>query len=173
MLNQNENSRPPVSMAARLVGRILLVCTLLAFLVAGFALYLDYQARYEQTRENALLIQKTDLPAVAASVWQEDVEQLQVVTEGIFRNPDVAHVVVFEKDRILAEAGQTPSEPKLTYEWPIQYSQFGAEFELGYIRVDITLQHIYNSLTERFITLLLFLGAAPWYWVLWCSSLFT
>ncbi|MDD1783151.1 response regulator [Enterovibrio sp. ZSDZ35] len=147
-------------MAARLVGRILLVCTLLAFLVAAFALYLDYQARYQQARENALLIKSTDLPAVASSVWQEDVEQLKVVTDGIFRNPDVAYVLVYDNDRVLAEAGGRPPEPKLEYEWPIEYAQFGEKFELGYIKVDISLQHIYNSLTDRFITLLLFLGAA-------------
>nr|WP_269809282.1 hypothetical protein [Enterovibrio nigricans] len=39
-------------------------------------------------------------------MWQEDVEQLNVVTDGIFRNPDVAYVVVYDQNRVLAEAGQ-------------------------------------------------------------------
>ncbi|MBE1275523.1 response regulator [Enterovibrio baiacu] len=160
MLNKKEKVRQPVSIAARLVGRILLVCTLLAFLVAAFALYLDYKAKSEQVREHALLIQQTDLASITNSVWQEDTKQLSVIVEGILRDPDVSYVKVFDNERVLAEQGSIPNTPKLAYQWPLVHEQFGKNYNLGYMQLEVGLQGIYNSLTERFVILLLFLGGA-------------
>ncbi|CZF80990.1 Signal transduction histidine-protein kinase BarA [Grimontia celer] len=160
MLNQKENLHQPSSMAARLVGRVLLVCSLLAFLVAAFALYLDYQARTEQMRQNALLIQKTDLASITNSVWQEDMNQLQVTTQGIFRDPDISYIRVFDDDRTLAEHGVMPPEPKFAYQWPLVHEQFGKTYQLGFLQIEVSLEDIYSALTERFVMLLLFLGGA-------------
>ncbi|AMG28956.1 hybrid sensor histidine kinase/response regulator [Grimontia hollisae] len=160
MSNQKENFAQPSSMAARLVGRVLLVCSLLAFLVATFALYLDYQARTEQMRNNALLIQKTDLAAITHSVWQEDLGQLQMITQGIFRDPDISYISVFDDERVLAENGTPPAEPKYAYQWPLVHEQYGKVYPLGYLQVEVGLEDIYSALTERFVMLLLFLGGA-------------
>ncbi|WP_394208910.1 response regulator [Enterovibrio calviensis] len=160
MLNQKENLRQPSSMAARLVGRILFVCSLLAFLVAAFALYLDYQARTELLRENTLLIQETDLPSITNSLWQEDVDQVGVITKGIYQHPDVSYIRVFDASRLVAEEGKSPPEPKISYQWPLIQNQFGKEYELGFVQIEVSLQDVYNALTERFVMLLLFLGGA-------------
>lgn len=160
MLNKKENLAQSSSMAARLVGRVLLVCTLLAFLVATFALYLDYQARTDQMRQNALLIQETDLAAITHNVWHEDLGQLQMITQGIFRDPDISYIRVFDEERVLAEHGTQPEEPKYAYRWPLVHQQFGNTYQLGYLQVEVGLEDIYSALTERFVMLLLFLGGA-------------
>ncbi|MGF1769776.1 response regulator [Enterovibrio makurazakiensis] len=136
------------------------MCSLLAFLVAAFALFLDYQARSEQLRQNALLIHDTDLSSISNSVWQEDLEQVGVIVKGIFQHPDISYVRVFDSDRVLAEAGKSPPEPKISYQWPMVHQQFGNEYRLGTVQIEVSLQQVYNALTERFVMLLLFLGGA-------------
>ncbi|XKY39002.1 response regulator [Enterovibrio sp. 27052020O] len=132
----------------------------MAFLVAAFALYLDYQSRTEQLRENALLVKETDLPSIVGSMWQEDLDQVRVITKGIFQHPDITYIRVFDADRLVAEEGKSPPDPKISYQWPLTKNQFGNEYELGFVQIEVSLQGVYNALTERFVMLLLFLGGS-------------
>lgn len=140
----------------RLLAAILLCSSLMTLLATGTQLYLDYQYERSAIDERIRQIEASSLASLTNSLWEISPEQIQVQLNGLHQLPDVHYLEITTPFGELFAAGSPPDEGKtLVRNYQLEHlSAEGKLFELGTLKLIVSLEGIYQRLEERVLVIL-------------------
>ncbi len=166
-----EAFRPPPRSLRRGIGwRLLLAIVLFSSVVTvvmtALQLYMDYRSEVEDIQDRFRDIEKSYLASLGGSLWSLDVDQIQLLIDGIKHLPDMQYLEVRElgptrKRQVAISVGERGVGPIISHSYPILYA--GARDReaaqiIGVLYVEATLTGVYSRLVERALTILITQG---------------
>ena len=118
---QIQQRLPSSSLGWRLAGTTFALAVSLSFLATLADYMLSYRVDEVQTREQVSQQVHPLLSSLGLAVWNYDNDALLLVTQELFKLPDLALVQVTESGKVLSVRGRMP-ERALTSEFPITYA---------------------------------------------------
>lgn len=118
---QIQQRLPSSSLGWRLAGSTFALAVSLSFLATLADYMLSYRVDEVQTREQVSQQVHPLLSSLGLAVWNYDNDALLLVTQELFKLPDLALVQVMEAGKVLSERGRMPARA-LTNEFPITYA---------------------------------------------------
>lgn len=143
----------------RVLVSILLFSSLVTLLATALQLYTDYRRDLGIIENRLEDIDSSYLASIGASLWNLDINQLQIQLEGISHLPDIEAVSVREtQDQISnpleLSLGARRQSQHITREYPI-YHQGGAEQrQIGTLVVQASLTGVYARLWNKMVVIL-------------------
>ncbi|WP_235869662.1 response regulator [Veronia nyctiphanis] len=133
---------------------------MITLLISSLGLYIDYQNRIEGIKKDAEVIKTTRLASIENSVWNRDIEQLNTQIAGLLKHPDVASVEISEYGETMVHRGEPTTGDMIRYEFALSRDEFDSSESFGSIVIEYTKKNIEGQLAERFIHMIMILGAA-------------
>jgi two-component system sensor histidine kinase/response regulator len=118
---QTQRLLPSSRLGWRLAGSTFALAVLLSVLATLADYMLSYRADEAQTREQMAQQVRPLMPSLGLAVWNYDDDALQLLTQELFKLPDLAQVRVTEGGKVLTERGHAP-ERALSNEFQITYA---------------------------------------------------
>jgi two-component system, sensor histidine kinase and response regulator len=118
---QIQQRLPSSSLGWRLAGSTFALAVSLSFLASLADYMLSYRVDEAQTREQVSQQVRPLLSSLGLAVWNYDNDALKLVTQELFKLPDLVLVQVMEAGKVLSERGRMP-ERALSNEFPITYA---------------------------------------------------
>jgi two-component system sensor histidine kinase/response regulator len=118
---QIQQRLPSSSLGWRLAGSTFALAVSLSFLATLADYMLSYRVDEAQTREQVSQQVHPLLSSLGLAVWNYDNDALKLVTQELFKLPDLALVQVMEAGKVLSERGRMP-ERALSNEFSITYA---------------------------------------------------
>jgi len=116
---------------------------LIAIFASVIQIYIEYRKDVDRVESRFDLIEGSYLPAVAASLWQIDGNQVRLIMTGIKSLPDVAYVEVKAKDSDkLNFLGSKTGSRYLTREVEVFYSGKDQQSSIGTLIVSLSLDSV-------------------------------
>ncbi len=148
------NRRLALRLMAAIVG-----CSLLCIALGGAVqIYLEYRQNIRDIHARLDFIQQSYVPALTASAYQLDEEQLRLQLRGLLQLQDIVHVVVREQlnreihDVIEGDATATATAA-IVREYPLVYAGT-RPIAVGTLEVRASLTGVYDRLEEQALTIL-------------------
>lgn len=136
-------------LSRRLLGWILICCTLLALLSTLFDLGWSFRQGMIDTRNQIDTIKNSYITPISASVWNMDTEQLNLQMKGLESLPSVVSATVYEKiDSHLLERMHV-GDPNATHTQTEHLVLRFDDYEVGELVVNLTLAPVYQQLWQQ------------------------
>lgn len=149
----------------RLLGYILAFSSFVTIIATGVQLYTDFKRDVNLIETRLQELEISYLSSIRASLWNMDIDQLNIQLEGILRFPDVKWVELCETDQNiqkplkLAIGEPSTTKARISHAYPIIYeSTDGEQRSLGELTVEVSLENIYERLYDRATVILLSQG---------------
>jgi len=150
----------------RMLSAIVLFSSVVTLLSTVMQLYFDYSTELRTIRGRFDEIEKVYLASLGGSLWNLDVDQIQLQVDGIKRLPDMQYLEVREigrsmKRRLVVSVGERGTGPVISREYPISYDENKENADpqtIGALYIEATLSAVYNRLFEKAIVILLAQG---------------
>ena len=145
------------SIGWQFAGLILLVSSLVTLVLTAITLVFDYRHDVKDIEDRLDQIQISNLESIGRSVWDLNLEEMQLQIQGILRLPDVKYVEIRSSDNeSLARAGEVQGDRTLDRAYALHYSPYGAPRSLGSIHVvaslDSAVQHLKQQILVTFVS---------------------
>ncbi len=139
----------------KLIWRVFLFSSLITLLLTALQLYLDFRA--DITGINSFLesIRRTDLRAIAQSVWILDDVQVNLQLEGLIHRQDIVYAAVEVEEGPGWQRGEAIPRRAITATFPLHYIHHGKDELLGRLKVAASLEGVYGRLLRRVKVILL------------------
>lgn len=153
----------PKGIGKRLLFFIILGSSLVTLAATGLQLYTDYQRDVSNIRTRLHDIEGSYLGSINASLWNLDVQQLNLQLEGIHQLPDIEYVAVSENpenvsDPLELRRGTPVTSNALTRRYPVTRHLPGGPRQIGTLTVQASLSEVYQRLREKVVVILLTQG---------------
>jgi len=153
----------PQGIGKRLLFFIILGSSLVTLAATGFQLYTDYQRDVSNIRTRLHDIEGSYLGSINASLWNLDVQQLNLQLEGIHQLPDIEYVAVSENpenvaDPLILRRGDPVEKNAITRNYPVVRHLSDGPRQIGTLTVQASLTEVYQRLRERVMVILLTQG---------------
>ena len=154
------------SIGKKLLIWIVFFSSLITILLSGIQLYVDYQVEITDIDMRLDEIENSYKSSVEASLWNVDIEQLEIQMEGIKRLPDVQAVIVKEKQdidsAIFLQKGDKDNYGVFRNYDLIQID--GSDvIHIGNLYVEISLKAVYQRLFNKALTIILVQGVKTFF----------
>lgn len=143
------------SLVARLIIYIVLFSSVVTLLTTSLQLYREYQRDLSQVEHVIEHLRLSHIGSLTRSLWALDTEQIQLITEGIARIPDVKRVEVVDENDVTYFAGSVVGDSAKSFSFPLLHQAGERVFTLGQLRVFPNLERIYDRLFDRVWVILL------------------
>lgn len=148
-----QNRRLALRLVAAIIG-----CSLLCIVLGGgIQIWLEYRQSLRDIEARLDFIRQSYVPALTASAYQLDEEQLRLQLRGLLQLQDIVHVVVREQlnneIRDVAE-GDDRAANLIVREYPLVY-QAVQPVAVGQLEVRASLHGVYARLKQQALTILL------------------
>ncbi|MDO8606174.1 MAG: ATP-binding protein [Phaeospirillum sp.] len=151
---------------SRLLLAIVLFSSIITLALTVFQLYLEYRDEVENIQARFNEVERSYLASLGGALWSLDVDQIQLLIEGIRHLPDMQYLEVREVGRVRKRqvgisVGERGVGPILSREYPILYAEIRdreAPQLIGALYVEATLSGVYGRLTERAMSILITQG---------------
>ena len=112
-------------LSTKLLFYIVLCSAFFTLLATAFQLYMDYRRDLAAVHESFHFIEKSYLPAIAASAWDMDEEHLRLQLQGALKLQDIEYLEIIETrtagEVIIAAQGNPNSKKDIVHEFSLQY----------------------------------------------------
>ncbi|MFH1153248.1 MAG: ATP-binding protein [Pseudomonadota bacterium] len=108
-------------LALRLLFFILLISSMLSLVATGFQLYSDYESDVRGIRDTLDKIRQNRLQSIVLSLYNFNLEQLQVQLEGILSLEGIEYLEVIDPGVLGSTLGQRPSGRVMEITIPMEY----------------------------------------------------
>jgi len=155
---------PRRGIGQRLLIYILLFSSVVTLVLTALQLYFDYRRDVNAIETRLGEIERGYIDALAGSLWQMDAIQVRIQIEGILRLPDIRAVEVRgfavggDRSPLVVSVGTKRDRAAIIRELPIRYVFRGSERQLGVLRVEATLDEVYQRLADKAIVILVTQG---------------
>lgn len=136
-------------LARKLVIYVVLASTFITVFTSGFQLYEIYSSDVGKIDKRLQEIGDTYVDTISSRVWVASKQELDRDVENLLRLPDIAHVKIYEGDKLLAEAGQMPSENMVEKKYPLMYTFRGKQQKIGVLHVAASLKNAYQHILDQ------------------------
>jgi signal transduction histidine kinase len=147
----------------RLLVRVLLFSSAITLLLTLLQLYFDYRRDVGTIDRHISEIEGSYRRSLGEGLWNLDARQLQLQVDGIVQLPDIRFVEVRETtdraDPMVVTAGSHQVNADVHREFPIVYTNRGAEQTLGVLSIEATFDGVYRRLFDTAIIILISQGA--------------
>lgn len=143
----------------RLLLAIILFSSLVTLIATAVQLYTDYRRDLNQIKSRLTDVENSYLASLGASLWNLDVDQLQLQLEGIRQLPDIQAAAVTETNQNVStplhiKLGDWQGKQSISRTYPIEH-QVGSESRtIGTLVVQASLTEVYNRLWDKAIVIL-------------------
>lgn len=143
----------------RLLLAIILFSSLVTLIATAVQLYTDYRRELNQIESRLVDIESSYLASIGASLWNLDVDQLQLQLEGIKQLPDIQAVAVTETSKnvntpLHIRLGNWQAKQNISRTYAIEH-QVGEESRtIGTLVVQASLTQVYNRLWDKAVVIL-------------------
>ena len=137
------------SIARQFIIYILLFSMVITTVLTGIQLYLDYRAGVKQIRDQVTLIEKSYLQSITNAVWAFDIDVLKSLVNGLSEVPDMLYIEVRDQHQLMLKKGQPAESSFISHSFPLVYDYHGDKIQLGLLKVEFTLQHLYQRLLQK------------------------
>ncbi|RAU21151.1 hypothetical protein CU669_14455 [Paramagnetospirillum kuznetsovii] len=150
----------------RLLLSIMLFSSVVTLVLTVAQLYLDYRTEVGEIRDRFEEIGKSYLGSLGGSLWSLDVDQIQLLINGIKHLPDIQFVEVREIGRgnqrqVVVSAGERGAESLISRDYPILYSSEKDQAEpeaIGQLHIEASLSGVYGRIADRATAILVSQG---------------
>lgn len=147
----------------RLLVSIIAFSSLVTLMATGVQLYTDYQRDVGLIKNRLSDVESSYLASVGASLWNLDVDQLQLQLEGIRHLPDVEAAAIRENPLNVTrpleiQQGQFRQSRSMSEEYPITHESAGETRLIGTLVVQASLEGVYSRLWDKAVVILLSQG---------------
>ncbi len=159
MAIENEITDPPTqSIGWFLVVLILLFSSLITLILFAGQLYFDYRRDVNAIEARFGEIESSHLESIGGSMWHVDHTQLRRQLEGIMRLPDMRFVEIREipnsNDSLAISIGERMAQPNIVHNYNITYLDQGIPKIIGNLRIEATLENVYQRLIDKTLVIL-------------------
>ena len=137
---------------------IILFSSLVTVVLSGAQLYIDYKVELSTIIKRLNEIESSYKGSIEASLWNVDVEQLNIQLEGIKRLPDIQSVMIEEKQDIgsaifLQKGSLEGDGVKRQYE--LIHIDGAETIHIGTLYIEVSLKAVYRRLVNKALTIML------------------
>lgn len=144
-----------IKLSALLIAVIILVSSVIALMITGVQLFVDYRKDLHQLERRLDSIEDSYLEVIARSVWDYNQEYLKILADGILRLPSFNYVMIAEAEgHIVLEKGVLKESGIMEKVMPLRVRQSGETYAVGTLRITADLQTIYDRQLDRFLLIL-------------------
>jgi signal transduction histidine kinase/CheY-like chemotaxis protein len=156
------------SVVLRLLGTVLLFSSTVTLALTAIQLYLDYDRGIQAIDSRLEHIDEGYRSSLSASLWQLDREQIELQLRGIVSLPDIYAAEIHESESsvnisrgiaLRVALGRSIGSRTISREYPLYFRVQGAAQQIGVLRVDATLDHLYRQLRHTALLILVTEGA--------------
>lgn len=140
--------------ARRMLLYVVLLSSMIALVVTATQLFMDYRGDIEQIDKRFQQIHDSYLPAMAGTLWQLEMEQIQIQLDGIVRLPDMRYASIRTSHETIA-SGAPVTSMALERTFDISYDNSREVVPLGSLRVVASLEGVYSRLLSRALPILI------------------
>ncbi|MFT4504873.1 ATP-binding protein [Caballeronia sp. 15711] len=151
------------SVVMRLLATVFLFSCTVTLTLTALQLYRDYHRGVTLIESRLAEIDSSYRGSLGEALWRLDRPQLELQLDGILHLPDirlaeVTEVIASDSSMVVA-AGTRSRGPVMVRSFPIVYRTQGHEESIGTLRVEATLDNLYNELLKTALVILLSQGA--------------
>ncbi|MCD6304561.1 MAG: hybrid sensor histidine kinase/response regulator, partial [Planctomycetes bacterium] len=157
--------------ARRLLVYVVLFSSAITVVVTGVQLFAEYSRDTGLIERQFRGIENSYLPAMSGTLWQLEMEQLQIQLDGIMRLPDMQYVEV-RTDREKISSGSPKAGRVIRRTYPINYDNGREVVHLGTMTVVATLDGVIHRLLDRVGLILVGNGVKTFFVSLFILSVF-
>lgn len=148
------------------IGKMLLVwivffSSLITLLLTVVQLFIDYKLEVGTLNNRLDQIESSYKSVIEASLWNVDLEQLDIQLEGIMKLPDIRAVIVKESQdfdgAIYLEKGEQLGS-SVSRKYDLIHYDGQSNFVIGYLSVEASLSAVYNRLLNKALTIMVVQG---------------
>jgi len=137
-------------LARRFSIYVILTSTIITIFTSALQIYNEYQSEISEVDVLLAQIQATQVPAIAARVWEIDTQELQTTLDNLQSLAEINYLAVYEKQKLLASSGLQTSDNTYQKFFTLEFKPPGRPTVLlGEMTVEITLSRIYSQLYEQ------------------------
>ena len=138
---------PRQSLSYRLLALLLVISLSVSLLLTGLMVGRDYRQAMQEVDSQMALIAERDVPVIEDNLWVMDNDDVRVVLRGLLHSPYLWHAFIEDqKGQLSIEEGEAPSGHLLQRELPLAYTYDGQTVNLGRLKIDFSLDELYNAL---------------------------
>jgi len=142
----------------RLLFYVLLCSSFFTLLATAVQIYMDYRRDVQAIKTNIKFIEDSYLPAITASLFSMDDEQLATLLQGALKLPDIEYLKVHEhfgNTEYIISQGNPDADRDLIRVYHLEYHlPSGDKVTGGTLIVTASLQGIYQRLRSRILVVL-------------------
>ena len=119
---------------------------LVALSISGIYIYNKYHNDLIKLNEELTQVEQSVKSSLSQSLWQMNLNALDVLTNDLLMNKDIVYVVLYdEKGNILIEKGEKKQKNAIEKSIPLYYQNNGEELYLGKLDYLATTMNIYEK----------------------------
>ncbi len=138
--------------------KILLFSMVITTLMTVIQLYNDYIAGIEDIYKNSDLIQYTHLNSITKSIWNYDIDSLEVQIDGLMKLSDIQYLEILTNDNKLFQRGEKLGSEFIVNTYILEYQHNNKTMDLGSLTVQFSLKGLYRKLWDKVIIILVSQG---------------
>jgi PAS domain S-box-containing protein len=164
--------RPYRPLGKTLIVYIVLFSSIITFGTTGFQLYREYSQSLDVIDANFRQMETSSLPSITSAVWTIDLNQLEILLDGVLARPDIVYVEVREKGQLLASSGAQIHSNFTRQKFNLIINRAGEQIDIGQLVVDADLTEVYGRLFDHIGVILLSNGIKTFLVALFIFSIF-
>ena len=145
-------------LAYRLVLYVILCGSVFTLLATAIQLYAGYRSDLDFIEADFDFLEQSYVPAISASLYKVDIEQLKLQLDGVLQLHDMIYVEVEEPrglEVFRISDGDPNADVDMTRRYPLTYKTASGEvFHLGTIKVSASFKGVYDRLIDRIVIVL-------------------
>lgn len=145
--------RSPI--ARMLILYIILFSSCITFFLTAIQLYRDYDSELNLIQAELQQIKDTHLESITTALWASNRKLLKTNIEGILKIHDIEYVEIRDDKGIILSTGKKTVKDTIKRVYPIKYVHRENSIDIGELTIIVSLNGVYNRLTERVWVILL------------------
>jgi GAF domain-containing protein len=137
------------SVASRMFIAVLLVSLVATLLTTAVRAWFDYREAMNEIEMRTRQVESIELPVIIENLWVMDLKTVRITLEGILNIPNIRHVSIEDKGRLIAEAGRIELGRVMRKEFPLVYLHGDKKLSLGVMKIDISMNAVYEQMLEN------------------------
>ena len=135
--------------ARKLITRTILFSSAITLIITAFNLYERYNFDISLIDSRFDQISNVHLSSLNNNLWLADKPELLVHLNGILKIPDIQYLEVYNEDKLWASAGTKKNKNVKPRNYNMIYLYKGKELNIGTLKVEADLEHVYQNIYEE------------------------
>lgn len=144
MINKIKNS-----ITYKILLSFILLSLLMTLITTAISMWVQYEGEINKIQKEFKNIEGGFLPVIKEDLWEMDEDSIRVSLNGLLRLPNIEHVEIKHKERIIAAGGDRKSKKIVGREFPLYRDFDGKKIHVGTVYLVIGMNKIYAGLYKR------------------------